>query len=502
MNESGHFTIRDILFDRDQDPDHNAIECPGYHPLTYRDLRLQILYGVKALNAMGFHRNDRIAIITPTSPETAVIIISVMAGFTAVPLNPQARAAEYSSNFSQMKIKAVIVRKGNDTAASEVARSRDIPVIELVPVPGYAGKFTLEPYIEHDAGEAEFAFPSDIAILLLTSGTTGMQKTAPVTQKQFLLSKQKQADAFCFTSADRSLHLLPYYHAMGLSTPLLCTWLAGGTVICTNDFIPTDFLPLLRTYRPTFYSAGPAVHQAILREIKKIPKEELKDNSLQKIQSATAPLSSGVNQELEELLGVALTETYGMAEAGMITINLPPRAGSVGTPIIESLTIRDDKGSILRNGETGEIVVKGETVFDGYEDAPEENKAVFTDGGFRSGDIGYLDDDGYLFITGRKKEMINKGGKKISPAEVDLVLMAHPGVAEAMTFPVEDTVFGEEIAALVVRKDTDLSEEELRLFLLDRMTASKIPCRIFFVDAIPKTPTGKPLRREGTVRFS
>ena len=404
MNESGHFTIRDIIFDRDQDPDHNAIECPGHHPLTYRDLRLQILYVVKALNTMGFHRNDRIAIITPTGPETAVIIISVMAGFTAVPLNPQARDPEYSTYFSQLKIKAVIVRKGYDTAAVAIAKSRDIPVIELVPVPGYPGKFELEPYVEPDAEEAEFATPSDIAILLLTSGTTGIQKTAPVTQKQFLLSKQKQADAFTFTSADRSLHLLPYYHAMGLSTPLLCTWLTGGTVICTNDFIPADFLPLLKTYRPTFYSAGPALHQAILREIKKVPGEELKDNSLQKIQSATAPLSSGVNQELGLLLGVPVTESYGMAEAGMITINLPPRAGSVGIPIIESLTIRDENGSILRKGETGEIVVKGETVFNGYEDAPEENHVLFIDGGFRTGDMGYLDDEGYLFITGGKKK--------------------------------------------------------------------------------------------------
>lgn len=501
MNESGHLTLRDILFDRGQDPDHNAIECPGSQPLTYRDLRLQILYVVKALNAMGFHRNDRIAVITPTCPETAVIIISVMAGFTVVPLNPQARDPEYNTYFSLLKIKAVIVRKGYDTAAYKAAKSRNIPVVELVPVPGYAGKFELVPYIEPGAGEVEFALPADIAILLLTSGTTGMQKIAPVTQKQFVLSKQKQADAFAFTSADRSLHLLPYYHAMGLSTPLLCTWLAGGTVICPNDFIPADFLSLLRTYRPTFYAAGPAVHQAILREIKKVPGEELKDNSLRKIQSATAPLSSGVNQELQRLLGVPLTETYGMAEAGMITINRPPRAGSVGIPIIESLTIRDENGRILANGETGEIVVRGETVFDGYEGAPEENEAVFTEAGFRTGDIGHLDDEGYLFITGRKKEMINKGGQKISPAEVDSVLMTHPGVVEAMTFPVEDPVLGEEIAVLVVRKEADLSEEDLRLFLLDRLTASKIPRRILFVNEIPKTPLGKPVRGEGTRQY-
>jgi len=501
MNEPGHLTLRDILFDRGQDPDHHALECPGSQPLTYRDLRLQILYVVQALNAMGFHRNDRIAVIAPTGPETAVAITSVMAGFTVVPLNPEARDPEYRSYFSRLNIKAVIVRKGYDTAACDAAKLRDIPVVDLVPVPGYAGKFELEPYTGPNTDEPEFALPADTAILLLTSGTTGVQKIAPVTQKQFFLSKLKQADAFAFTSADRSLHLLPCYHAMGLSTPLLCTWLAGGTVICPNDFIPADFLFLLRTYRPSFYAAGPAVHQAILREIKKGAGEELKDNSLRKIQTATAPLSSGVNQELGRLLGVPLTETYGMAEAGMITINLPPREGSVGIPIIGALTIRDENGRALGNGETGEIVVRGETVFDGYEGAPEENEAVFTDAGFRTGDLGYLDDDGYLFITGRKKEMINKGGEKISPAEVDLVIMTHPGVGEAMTFPVEDPVLGEEIAVLVVRKEADLSEEDLRTFLLDRLTASKIPRKILFVDEIPKTPLGKPIRGEGTRQY-
>jgi acyl-CoA synthetase (AMP-forming)/AMP-acid ligase II len=501
MNESGHLTLKNILFDRGQDPDHPALECPGSHPLTYQDLRLQILYVVRALNAMGFHRNDRIAVIAPTGPETAVAITSVMAGFTVVPLNPQARDPEYGSYFSRMNIKAVIVQKGYETAACTAAKSRNIPVVELVPVPGYAGKFELEPYTEPDTREAECALPGDTAILLLTSGTTGVPKIAPVTQRQFCLSKLKQAHAFAFTSADRSLNLLPCYHAMGLSTPLLCTWLAGGTVICPADFIPADFLFLLCTSRPSFYAAGPAVHQAILREMKKVPEEELKDNSLRKIQTATARLSSGVNQELGRLLGVPLTETYGMAEAGMITINLPPREGSVGIPIIGSLTIRDENGRALGNGETGEIVVWGETVFNGYEGAPEENEAVFTGAGFRTGDIGYLDDDGYLFITGRKKEMINKGGEKISPAEVDLVIMTHPGVAEAMTFPVEDPVLGEEIAALVVRNNGDLSEEELRAFLLDRLTASKIPRRILFVHEIPKTPLGKPIRGEGPRHF-
>lgn len=503
MDGSRDYSIRELIFDQGQDPDHHAIECPGHQPLTYRGLRLQITQVVRALNSRGFHHNDRIAVIMPAGPETAVAVISVMAGFTSVPLNPHARSREFDRYFSQMKIRAVIVRKGDDTAAAGAAQSQGIPVIELVPFQGKAGIFTLEPDITTGTEEAEFAAPADIAILLLTSGTTGLQKIAPITQRQFLLAKQKQAEAFGITRNDRSLHILPYYHAMGLSTPLLCTWLAGGTVICTEDFIPADFLPLLKTYRPTFYAAGPALHQAILREIKNVSRKELENNSLQKIQTATAPLSSAINRELGRLLGVQVIETYGMAEAGIITMNNPPRTGSVGIPVIESLTIRDENGTVLGNGESGEIVVKDDTVFNGYEDAPAENREAFLDdGAFRTGDIGYIDKDGYLFITGRIKEAINKGGEKILPEEIDAVIKSHPGVRDAMTFAIADPLLGEDIAAMVVPAGKKVTEPELRRYLLDRLVQFKVPRKICFVDRIPKTPNGKPMRLEGTRWYS
>jgi acyl-CoA synthetase (AMP-forming)/AMP-acid ligase II len=202
-----------------------------------------------------------------------------------------------------------------------------------------------------------------------------------------------------------------------------------------------------------------------------------------------------------EVLGAPVIEKYASSEAGMIAVNNPPREGSVGIPVIESLTIRDENGNILNSGKIGEIVVKGETVFNGYENAPDDNKAAFIDGWFKTGDIGYLDDDGYLFLTGRKKEIINKGGEKISPLEIDNALMTHPLVREAMVFPVQDPVLGEDIAAMIVREQETLTENDLRRYLLDRLTPSKIPRRIYFVDAIPKNTTGKPLRYAGTERY-
>jgi acyl-CoA synthetase (AMP-forming)/AMP-acid ligase II len=501
MNKSGLFTIKDVLFDGNQDPNHNAIECPGYEPLIYHDLRLQILYVVKTLNAMGFHRNDRIAVITPAGPETAVIIISVMTGFTVIPLNPQCREQEYTDIFSQLRIKAIIVQKDQPNAAMRLAMIQNIPVIELRPVSKKAGKFGLGPAMPPDGGEAEFAISSDIAYVFLTSGTTATSKIVPVSQKQSVISKQRTCIAARITAADRSLHIIPYYHTMGIGSSLLTPLIAGGTVICTRDFIPSDFTHLLRKYRPTWFMAGPALHAGILREIKKSPPSELNNHSLRYIRSGSGFLPVHVRQELEELLKVPVIDAYAMSEAGAVAINIPPKRGSVGIPFIDSIQIIDQNGLSLKPNMTGEILIKGETVFNGYENAPDENNAAFIDGWFRTGDMGYLDDEGYLFLTGRKKEQINKGGEKLSPVEIDTVLMSHPLVREAMVFPVQDPVLGEDIGAMIVREQENLTANDLRIYLLDRLTPSKIPRRFYFVDAIPKNANGKPLRYVGTDRY-
>jgi oxalate---CoA ligase len=500
--KDGLFTIKDLIFNGNQDPDHNAIESPGYQPLTYRDLRQQILYVVKTLNALGFHRNDRIAVITPAGPETAVMIISVMAGFTSVPLNPQNRKQEYETYFSYLKLQAIVVQQGYETAASGVAKSLHLPIIELLPSSDKAGKFELKPAVTQHRNEPEFASSSDISHILLTSGTTSRPKIVPISQKQSFLSRLKNNQPLKITHTDRCLHIVPYFHSAGIGAPLLSVLLAGGTVICTKDFIPSDFPSLLKTYRPTFYSASPALHQAILRKIKKVPLYELKNNSLRFIRSGSASLPAHTQIELEKLLGVPLIESFGTSETGAISVNFPPKRGSVGIPVIEHLKIIDENGNTLGSYQQGEIVVKGDTVFGGYEAAPDENKAAFVNGWFRMGDIGYLDEEGYLFITGRKKELINKGGEKISPVEIDNTLIAHPSVKMAMAFRVNDSVLGEDIAAMVVVENKNIHEEEIRTYLLERLTPFKVPKRIYFVDEIPKGPTGKLLRNVGTELYN
>jgi acyl-CoA synthetase (AMP-forming)/AMP-acid ligase II len=495
-------TLGDLFFhNNNQDPAHTAIESPGYRPLTYQELRDQIAYVVSYLNARGLTRNDRIAVITPGGPETGVLIISVMTGFTGATLNPQFTPAEYEQYFRKFRISAVIVRHNDGTHARDVAAHCGIPVIEMLPEGKKAGLFTLLPELSCNQ-PAVFASPTDTAILIQTSGTTAEPKLVPLKHQLICKVARRVCSTFQFTDTDRCLHLAPYYHTMGIFGNFIAPLCAGGTVICTRDFIPSDFVMYLTEYRPTFYSARPAIQQAILRELRRTPLPG--QHSLRFVRSASAALPDQVRDGLEKILGVPLIETYGMSEVGgAITTNLPPaRRGSVGRPVVPHLAIMDDKGTLLPAMEEGEIAVKGDVVFGGYEGAPEENAAAFTDGWFRTGDIGYLDREGYLFLTGRKKELINKGGEKIAPAEVDGILMAHPGVREAMSFRIPDPLFGEDIAAMVVRSDEEVTVQELRNYLLDRLALFKVPRKIRFVDTIPRNPTGKPLRHVGTDRYS
>jgi acyl-CoA synthetase (AMP-forming)/AMP-acid ligase II len=495
-------TIKELIFNGNQDPDHAALETPGQQPLTYKDLRKQVLLVIKALNSMGFGRNDRIAVIMPGGPVTAVLGIAVMAGFTHTPLNPQYKEPEFQDILSRLKVKAIIVQKNHETAARTAAVSRNIPIIEITPSPDQAGIFDIGKGKSDEGKDARFAQPEDTAIVMQTSGTTSMPKTVPLTQKQVCKSVNIILTLFKTTNQDKSLHIVPHFHLLGIIGTFLLPLLIGGTVICTREFISQDFLFFLKHYRPTFYFATPAHHQAILKELKKVPPAELKNNSLRYIRSTSAPLPSQVRRELETLLGVPLYESYAMTESPYITLNMARKEASVGIPIVESLIIMDENGTGLMPFENGEIAIRGEGVFSGYEGAPDENISAFTNGWFRTGDTGYLDEEGYLYITGRKKELINKGGEKISPAEIDTVLITHPSVKQAMAFRVSDPVLGEDVAAMVVAKNQNVREEELRRYLLDRLIPFKIPKRIYFVEEIPKGPTGKLLRYVGTERYS
>jgi len=470
-------------------------------PLTYRNLRKQIVSVIRSMHARGFRRNDRIAVMSPPGPETAVAIVAIMAGFTAVPLDIRYKEADLADLFARIGIRAVVVLKGHITPAIRAAAAGRIPVLEMVPS-ATAGQFTIFPEMPEEKGAVEFATATDTAYILLTSGTTGDAKIILRGQAEAAFGKIRTCGLQKISATDRCLHMIPYHHGIGISASLLVPLTGGATVICPRDFIPHDFARLLMTARPTVSTATPALCWELLRALRKVPRDQLKDNPLRYIRVSSGVLPGDLQTSLEEILGAPLIDSYGMSESGLVAINVPPRKGSVGIPVSGSLAIMDDRGVPLPPGERGEIWIKDRELFHGYAGREQNNAAEFTDGWFRTGDIGYLDTDGYLFLSGRKKELINKGGEKVSPAEIDAALKMHPGVRDAMAFGIPDPVLGEEIAALVVVANNGVTEQELRHFLLDRMVHFKVPRKIIFTDAIPKNPMGKPLRAEGTKRYS
>jgi acyl-CoA synthetase (AMP-forming)/AMP-acid ligase II/thioesterase domain-containing protein/acyl carrier protein len=498
--EGEQLSVKDLIINGLQDPDAPAIESPGCRPLSYRALREQISGVVRSLNAMGLVRNDRIAVVMPQGSCTAVAILAVMAGFTVVPLAVTYKKPEYDGFFSRLGIRAVLVREGDTPAAVAAAQDRKIPVIEARCSPETAGAFALvpEPAIRGGAGPV-YAGPQDIAAIKMTTGTTAEPKMVPVSQKRFFTG-MRLLNAFSgLNSRDRNLQFSPLDTGFGFETALGGTLLTGGSLVCLGEFIPADFLSILAACRPTYYWCSPAHHEAILEELNKAPGGLPARHTLRFACSGSAAIPAARVRELEDLLGIPVFDVYVMSEA-YISLNNPGRPGSVGIPIC-NLEIWDDLNAVLPAGREGEIVVRGELVFDGYLDAPAENAQAFTDGWFRTGDTGYLDGEGYLYLTGRKKELINKGGRKIAPAEIDAVLRSHPQVRDAMTFRIPDPVLGEDIAVMVVARDTSVSEDGLHRYCLDNLAQFKVPRRIVLVTDIPKNALGKPQRDEGTRLF-
>ena len=478
-------------------PDAEAILAPGRIPLTYGGLCRQVEAVVAALNARGLGRGDRVALALPDGPELAVAIPAVAAGATACPLNPALTVDEFATVLSELNARALIVSAGTDSPALKVAATHGIPVLELVaPAEAEAGVFTLAG-AERSGPPARpgFAEPDDVAMLLHTSGTTARPKRVPFTHAN--LSAFAVVIAAELTPDDRGLNLLPLFH-LSLGS-VLGAVAAGSSIVCPPGFQAARVFDWLDEFRPTWLSAVPTMLQALLD---RVPGQEsvLARSRLRVIGSGAASLPATLLAAVEEAFGVPILEGYGLTEAGWLTTNPPPPAprklGSVGLSRGPEVAVVDEAGGPLPAGTIGEIVARGPTVMSGYDgDAAATAAAFFPGGWFRTGDLGYLDADGYLFLTGRLKELINRGGEKVSPHEVEAALLAHPAIGQAVAFAMPDERLGEDIAAAVVlRAGATTDERELRRFAAARLAYHKLPRRIVFLDALPTGPTGKPRR--------
>lgn len=483
-------------------PDAIAISAPDRPDLTFDGLRTQVARMVETLNRFGLGRGDRIAIVLPNGPEMAVTFLAVAAGATAAPLNPAYRAGEFDFYLTDLRAKTVIVQAGMKSPVLEVARNRGIPLLTLRPLRKEpAGLFTLAADLRGAPAAGGDAEADEVALVLHTSGTTSRPKIVPLTQRNLCASAHHIRETLRLSDADRCLNIMPLFHIHGLMAAVLAALSAGGSVYCSPGFNALKFFAWMAEARPTWYTAVPTMHQAILARADRHP-GLLADNRLRFIRSSSSSLPPQTMAEIERLFRAPMIESYGMTEAAhqMTSNPLPPRErtpGSVGSAAGPEVAIMDAAGNLLEPGATGEVVIRGPNVTLGYEANPQANAESFTNGWFRTGDQGVFDADGYLRLTGRLKEIINRGGEKISPREVDEVLMDHPAVAQAVTFALPHEKLGEEVAAAVVLRDgVSATERDLRHFAAERLADFKVPRRVLILDEIPKGPTGK-LQRIG-----
>jgi oxalate---CoA ligase len=475
-----------------------AILAPEREPLSYGQLYRHIAHVVSLLNKYGLGRNDRIAVVLPNSPEMAVTFLAVIAGATCAPLNPAYQEKEFDFYLSDIHARAVVVQAGMDSPVRSVTKSRNIPIIELTPLKeGEAGLFTLQ-FTSNIAPNAKtgISSPDDTALILHTSGTTSRPKIVPLKQRNIFASAVNVSASLQLNGADRCLNVMPLFHIHGLVAALLASLHAGGSVICTSGFSDTKFFDWIEKLHPTWYTAVPTIHQMVL-ELAEKNTSLARKAQFRFIRSSSSSLPPVVMERLENTFNVPVLEAYGMTEAAhqMASNPMPPlrrKPGSVGLPAGPEIAIMDDRDNILPNGETGEIVIRGVNVMQGYENNPDANEKAFSCGWFRTGDLGYLDEEGYLHISGRLKEILNRGGQKVSPREIDEVLLEHPAVLQAIAFSVPHSRLGEAIAAAVlVDRGANVTERALRQHVADRLAPYKVPQQILFVDSIPKGPTGK-----------
>jgi len=437
-------------------PDAGAVVAPGREPLSYARLAAHVDDVAAILRASGLGSRDRIALVLPTGPEMAVAFLAVAAVATCAPLNPSYREDEFVAYLSTLHITALIVQHGGGAAAA-AAEKLGIPIIPLAPRPDAgAGVFALE---RPSGGRSpvdtdDQRGPDDLAVVMLTSGTTSRPKVVPLTHRNIRASAQSTGHALALTPGDRCLNVAPLFHIHGLCMAL-ASLMAGASVICPPAFDARRFFPWLDECRPTWYVAGPPAHREILA-IADTPESRaiIARRPLRLIRSGSASLPPSTLHDLERAFGAPVIEAYGLTEAGpLIACNpLPPRArkpGSVGLAAGPEVAIMAPLGVVVAPGVEGEIVARGANIMAGYEGDDAANGEAFVGGWFRTGDLGYLDADGYLFITGRVKEIINRGGQKVSPYEVEAALLDHPAVAQAVVFAAPHATLGEDVAAAV-----------------------------------------------------
>lgn len=493
--EAGTQTLLDVLALDFGHPDAPAILAPGREPLSRAALRAQVDAAGATLAALGYGRGNRIGVAIADGPDAAVAMLTAMIFATCAPLDPRLGATACRQAFEQLRLDALIAAEGDDSPIAAAAAAQRLPVLRLSRgLRDAAGMFVLRGESDRAPVRPVPPQPDDVALLVQTSGTTARPKIVPVTHIQHLWS----VGVHSIDSFDRCLGLTPLHTRSGIGQCVIVPIATGASSILTPGFDADRIIEWLDVFRPTYYCASPTIHRAIIDVLAE--RRPAAPHSLRFVRANGSALPASLQDEIESVLGVPVVQGYGSTEGGLITQNpLPPGRrprGSVGVVVCAQVAILGESAEHMAAGHVGEIVVRGPGVMQGYENDPEANRLAFHEGWLRTGDLGYRDEDGYFYLIGRVSEIINRGGLKVSPAEVDEVLMRHPAVREAATCGIAHPSLGfDVVSAIVLRVPGAASAEELRDFALRQLVPSKAPSSVVLVDDFPRTALGKVQRQ-------
>jgi oxalate---CoA ligase len=481
-------------------PDAVALTEPNGGTLSYREFWLRIEACRSRLEEAGIAPGEIVAVLVPPGVLQIQTVTGVVNHCVCAPLQPRTTVSEVTSLLRRLNAGALIASSEFD-AETRAAETMGLTVL----VPRHE-QFPSQWEIRRAKPQATRQNRhADARLILATSATTSAPKLVPLTETNLEAGIAARRNSLKLAASDRLLLMTSLSHITGFENTL-AQFQSGGAVIATPGFDPTAYLGWLSGLKPTWYACAPTVHQAALAQLMRDPPDA--HTTLRFLQSAGAPLPDKARKGLEQILEVPVFNDYGMSEACPIALDtfLPGRRvpGSAGRSCGLEIRTLDSSGEFLPPGEDGEIVVRGPSVFSGYADDPEATRAAFQDGWFKTGDAGHLDGNGNLFVTGRLKEIINRGGEKIAPNEVDAVLASHPAVLEAAAFAVPHPTLGEDVAgAVVLRQGTKalLGPLQLRRYAAEHLAAFKVPHRIYFVEQIPRGELGKPQRLLLAERF-
>ncbi|KAK1392753.1 4-coumarate--CoA ligase [Heracleum sosnowskyi] len=484
-------------------PDHRAISLSGQFDITHARLDQLIDHAASLLVSAGVKPGDVVALTFPNTVEFIIMFLAVIrVRGTAAPLNAAYTSDEFEFYLSDSESKLLLTsRQGNEPAQSAASKLNIPHITATLPTPN--SEISLSPSQSESNSVSRIINKSeDIALFLHTSGTTSRPKGVPLSQLNLASSVQNIKSVYKLTESDSTVIVLPLFHVHGLIAALLSSLVSGASVTlpAAGRFSATTFWADMNKYNATWYTAVPTIHQIILDC--HLNKPESVYPNLRFIRSCSAALAPSIMERLEEAFKAPVLEAYAMTEASHLMASNPlPESGphipgSVGKPVGQEMAILDENGVAQEAGASGEVCIKGSNVTKGYKNNPEANRTAFQFGWFHTGDIGYLDSNGYLHLVGRIKELINRGGEKISPIEVDAVLLSHPDITQAVCFGVPDDKYGEEIiCAVILKEGSDIDEAEVLTFCKKNLAAFKVPKKVIITDSVPKTATGKIQRR-------